>query len=156
MSAAVRKDCIISDRTCLIGLERINRLDIPPRLYGRVWIPPAVDQEIGFSMPWLEVQPVTNQALVSSLRTQIDWGESEAIALALEIKGTPILLDDKKARRIAAQFDLPITGTVGLLLKAKRENVIDALCPILDALEMAEFRIAPALRRRALELADEA
>ena len=98
MSAAVRKDCIISDRTCLIGLERINRLDIPPRLYGKVWIPPAVDQEIGFSMPWLEVQPVTNQALVSSLRTQIDWGESEAIALALETKGTPILLDDKKAR----------------------------------------------------------
>ncbi|PZO07880.1 MAG: hypothetical protein DCF25_22560, partial [Leptolyngbya foveolarum] len=116
------------------------------------------------SIPWLEVRQVKNQALVNSLRNQIDWGESEAlakplrrrIALALELKGTSILLDDKKARRIAAQFDLPITGTVGLLLKAKRENVIDALCPVLDALEIAEFRIAPALRRRALELADEA
>ena len=105
MNALVSKDCIMSDSTCLIELERINRLD------------------------------------------------NSATTL---MKGTPVLLDDKKARRIAAQFDLPIIGTVGLLLKAKRERAIDALCPVLDALELAEFRIAPALRRYALELADEA
>ena len=155
MKASVAQDCIVSDSTCLIGLERIDRLDIPPQIYNKFWIPLAVQTEIGFSLPWIEIKQVQNQVLVSSLRSQIGWGESEAIALALEFEGTPILLDDKKARGIAKRFDLPITGTVGLLLKAKRQGIVNTITPILNALESVEFRVSPALRRRALILANE-
>ena len=155
MTVPSLQECIVSDSTCLIGLERINRLDIPPQLYNKFWIPAAVSTEIGFSLPWLEVRQVQNQNLVSSLRSQVGWGESEAIALSIEIENATILLDDKKARRIAEQFGLPITGTVGMLLKAKRRGVVEAIAPVLDALESAEFRVSPALRRRALELAEE-
>ena len=155
MTVPALQECIVSDSTCLIGLERINRLDIPPQLYNKFWIPAAVSTEIGFSLPWLEVRQVQNQTLVSSLRSQVGWGESEAIALSIEIENATILLDDKKARRIAEQFGLPITGTVGMLLKAKRRGVVEAIAPVLDALESAEFRVSPALRRRALELAEE-
>ena len=155
MTVLSSQGCIVSDSTCLIGLERINRLDIPPQLYNKFWIPAAVSAEIGFSLPWLEVRQVQNRTLVSSLRSQVGWGESEAIALALELEDVTILLDDKKARRLAEQFGLPITGTVGMLLKAKRQGVVEAISPILDALESVEFRVAPALRRRALELAEE-
>lgn len=87
---------IVSDSTCLIGLERIDRLDILPQLYSTVWIPPAVKAEIGFTLSWMKVRRVENQTLVDSFRTQVGWGESEAIALALELEAVTILLDDKK------------------------------------------------------------
>ena len=86
---------------------------------------------------------------------QIGAGESEAIALALEMGNLPALLDDKKARRIAKQLDLPVIGTLGLLLKAKKQGVIPAIKPILAALEKVDFRVSTRLRDRALELADE-
>ncbi|WP_370623522.1 DUF3368 domain-containing protein [cf. Phormidesmis sp. LEGE 11477] len=151
----ILQESIVSDSTCLIGLERINRLDILPQLYSTFWIPPAVKAEVGFALPWLKVRQVENQTLVNSFRSQIGWGESEAIALALELEAITILLDDKKARRVAEQFDLSMTGTVGMLLKAKRQGVVDMISPILGALGTVEFHISPALRRRALELANE-
>lgn len=149
-------ESIVSNSACLIALERIEQLNLLPQVYPSIWIPQAVKQEIGFLTDWLQVQTVQNQALVSTLRTQVGAGESEAIALALEIKNVPVLLDDKKARRIAEQLSLQVTGTVGLLLKAKKKSVIPAIRPILDALEEVDFRISSNLRTRALELAEEA
>ena len=149
-------ESIVSNSACLIALERIEQLNLLPQVYPSIWIPQAVKREIGFLTDWLQVQTVQNQALVSTLRTQVGAGESEAIALALEIKNVPVLLDDKKARRIAEQLNLQVTGTVGLLLKAKKKSVIPAIRPILDALEEVDFRISSKLRTRALELAKEA
>jgi uncharacterized protein len=155
LSELLPESCVVSDSTCLIGLERIGHLDILPQLYSNFYIPVAVKTEIGFVKPWMEVRKVENLSLVSSLRYSIDWGESEAIALAVELKKALIVLDDKKARKVAAQFNLVITGTVGLLLRAKRMGAIANIRPILDSLESVEFRIAPSLRYRALELARE-
>jgi predicted nucleic acid-binding protein len=149
-------ESIVSNSACLIALERIEQLNLLPQVYPSIWIPEAVKREIGFLTDWLQVQTVQNQALVSTLRTQVGAGESEAIALALEIKNVPVLLDDKKARRIAEQLNLQVTGTVGLLLKAKKKSIIPAIRPILDALEEVDFRISSRLRTRALELAEEA
>lgn len=148
-------DQIVSNSACLIALERINRLDLLPQVYQSIWIPHAVQMEIGFTTDWLLVQNVQNQTLVDTLRMQIGAGESEAIALALEMGNLPALLDDKKARRIAKQLDLPVIGTLGLLLKAKKQGVIPAIKPILAALEKVDFRVSTRLRDRALELADE-
>ncbi|WP_228021622.1 DUF3368 domain-containing protein [Vasconcelosia minhoensis] len=89
------------------------------------------------------------------MKTQVGAGESEAIALALEIKNIPVLLDDKKARRIAKQLGLQVTGTVGMLLKAKKQGIVSAIEPILDALENVDFRVSSELRTLALELANE-
>lgn len=148
-------ECIVSNSACLIALERIEQLYLLPLVYPTIWIPQAVKREIGFTTNWLQVQTVKNQALVSTLRTQVGAGESEAIALALEIQTVPVLLDDKKARRIAEQLDLQVTGTVGLLLKAKKQGVLPAIRPVLDDLERVDFRISSRLRNRALELAEE-
>lgn len=67
----------------------------------------------------------------------------------------PLLLDDKKARRIAQEMGLEILGTVGMLLRAKRQGIVPTIKPILDDLERVDFRISIALRQRALELAQE-
>jgi uncharacterized protein len=155
LSELPTESCVVSDSTCLIGLERIDRLDILPQLYSNFYIPAAVKAEIGFVEPWMEVREVENLSLVNSLRSSIDWGESEAIALAIELNKAVVVLDDRKARKIAAQFDLVVTGTMGVLLKAKQMGAITTVRPILNSLESVEFRIAPSLRYRTLELANE-
>jgi predicted nucleic acid-binding protein len=66
-----------------------------------------------------------------------------------------IILDDRKAREVAQRLGVAVTGTVGLLLKAKQEGVIPEVRPLLDALDANQFRIGAALRAEALRLAGE-
>ncbi len=145
----------VTNSTCLIGLERIGRLDILPQVFFPVTIPLAVQAEVGLSAEWLTVQAVKNLAVVATLKTQIDAGEAEAIALAMELENVFIILDDRNARRIAQQLGLKVIGTVGMLLRAKQKNVIPEIKPLLTALEAADFRIAEPLVQNALRLAGE-
>jgi predicted nucleic acid-binding protein len=130
-------------------------LDLLPQVFPVVFAPPAVRRELGISVDWLTVKPVQNVAVVATLNTQVDAGEAEAIALAMELGDVMVILDDKKARRVAKQVGLRVIGTVGVLLRAKQQGVIDAVKPLLDALDAADFRIAEGLRREALRLAGE-
>jgi len=145
----------VSNSTCLIGLERIQRTEILARSFNEIFIPPAVQDEIKFIREWLIVKPVQNRAMVKILETQIDRGESEAIALAAELGEVFIVLDDKKARRIARQITPRVIGTIGLLLRAKKNGIIEKIEPILDELNAVNFRIGNSLYRHALELAKE-
>ena len=76
----------VTNSTCLIGLERIARLDILPQVFDTVFAPPAVAKEVRTSLDWLRVQTVANPSVTIALRTQMDEGEAEAIALALELE----------------------------------------------------------------------
>jgi len=145
----------VSNSTCLIALERINRLNILAESFQTIMIPPAVKEEVGLEIDWLIVKPVKNKAVITSLNTQIDIGESEAIALAMELKDVYVLLDDKKARRIAKQIKLKVIGTIGLLLRAKRKGIIKQVKPILDELQNAGFRLTETLYKEALHIAEE-
>jgi predicted nucleic acid-binding protein len=145
----------VTNSTCLIGLERIGRLDILPQVFTPITIPPAVQTEVGISTSWLTVKAPENLSTVQTLKTQVDDGEAEAIALALEVKNVIIILDDLSARRIAQQLQLKVMGTVGMLIQAKQKNMIPAIKPILESLAEANFRISDAIIDKALELADE-
>ena len=109
----------VVDSTCLIALERIERLDLVPRLFSQVFAPPAVVEEFGETPDWLDVQEVVNRTLSEALRTQLGAGESEVIALSTELTDAVAVLDDKKARRVAHEMRLKVMGTVGLLLRSK-------------------------------------
>ena len=145
----------VSDSTCLIGLERIGRLDLLPQVFSVVFAPTMVAAEVQTPLTWLRVQPVKNLAVVASLKTQMDEGEAEAIALAMELDDVFLILDDKKARRVAGQLDLKVIGTVGMLLRAKRLGVITEIKPLLRALLESDFRISESLIQEALRLAGE-
>jgi predicted nucleic acid-binding protein len=144
----------VVDSACLIGLERIGRLDLLPALLDPIFAPPAVNLEFGSQPAWMNVQPPSDVGMVAALRLLVDPGESEAIVLAYE-KGLRIILDDRKAREVAQRLGVPVTGTVGLLIKAKQEGVIATVRPLLDALDANHFRISDALRAEALKLAGE-
>lgn len=148
-------DRAVTNSTCLIGLERIERLDIRNQVFSYVAIPLAVQIEVGILENWLIVRTVANQAVVTTLRTQVDEGEAEAIALAMELGDVFVILDDRKARHIAQQIGLRVIGTVGMLLRAKHKGVIAEVKPLLTALEEADFRISKALVQKALQLARE-
>jgi len=76
---------------------------------------------------WIEVKQTKDKNLIKLLESHLDYGESEAIALALEIDADLILLDDLDARETARIYDLQITGTIGILLRAKFEGKIVSL-----------------------------
>jgi uncharacterized protein len=145
----------VTNSTCLIGLERIERLDILSQVFDIVFAPPAVAKEVRTSLDWLTVTAVANPSVVIALRTQMDEGEAEAIALALELENVLLILDDKKSRRVAQQMGMKVIGTVGMLLRAKRQGVIAEVKPLLLSLTEADFRISQGIIQEALRLSGE-
>ena len=96
-----------------------------------------------------------NLAVVATLKTQVDEGEAEAIALAMELEDVFVILDDRKARQLALQLNLKVIGTVGMLLRAKCFGIIPEIKPLLTALNQANFRISEPLIQNALRIAGE-
>jgi len=148
------KAAAVVDTACLIGLERIGRLDLLNQLVDPVIVPDAVSGEFGPLPDWIEVRTPSDSGMVAALRLVVDPGESEAIALAYE-SSCRIILDDRKAREAARHLGIAVTGTVGLLLKAKEGGMIPTVLPLLDALDSNGFRISGAIRKEALRLAGE-
>ncbi|HMS39138.1 MAG TPA: DUF3368 domain-containing protein [Pyrinomonadaceae bacterium] len=148
------KESVISDSTCLIGLERVGRLDILPALFDSVIIPPEVGREFGGSFEWLKVESLKNNLLSAALEMVVDAGEAEAIALASE-KDCLLITDDKQARAAAKRLGVNIIGTVGILIRAKQNGSLSEIKTILDALDANDFRISHALREEALRIARE-
>jgi len=154
---------VVSNASPLINLARIGQLSLLPRIFSRVWIPEAVWREVvvdGENQPgakeihqadWVERAVVSNQQLVRSLRQELDPGEAEAIALAVEINADWLLMDERLGRQTGQHFGLGYIGLIGILKTAKQRGEIAALRPLLEQLrDLAGFRISPALYERAL------
>lgn len=144
---------VISNSSPLIGLERIGHLQLLESLFGTVVVPPAVVREVGAtaSLPvWIEQRTLTQVVGPRILSTSLGAGESEAISLALELQARLLILDDRPARRLAQALQIPVIGTVGILLAAKHRSLLPAVRPSLDALIQQEFRISPRLYEQIL------
>jgi uncharacterized protein len=157
---------VISNTTPMQYLHQAGLLTILPALVGPVLIPPAVDAELavgrslGLDLPdpaqlgWLTIRTPTRASSIS-LPLGLDAGEAEVLALALECTDAVVILDDALARRAAQSLGLRLTGTVGLLLDAKRAGLITTVAPVLDTLHSLRFRLSPHTRALVLKLAGE-
>ena len=97
-----------------------------------------------------------NQALVAVLRRDLDRGEAETLALAVELKADLVLLDEKEGRHAASRLGLHSLGALGILLQAKRLGAVTEVRSLLDALrEQAGFFLSDSLYWQVLEQADE-
>lgn len=116
---------VISNSSPLINLSKLNRLDLLQNLYNKVIIPSGVYQEVvveAFGRPGsIEIQKlcdngqilikeVNNTNLVSALNKDLDKGEAEVIALALETEHNLLLLDETEARKMVSSYNLKFTG----------------------------------------------
>jgi len=144
---------VVSNSTPLIALSQVNRLDIIRELFGSIIIPDAVFIEIAADKKgragkdevsiakWIQTMKVSSPLAADFLSVNLDPGEAEAITLSKEIKADLLLIDDKDGRKAAKSVDIPITGTVGLLLryyKGKKEDFKLAL----DELIAKGFRLS--------------
>ena len=148
------KEPAIADSTCLIGLERIGKLDLLKFLFEPILIPPKVQEEFGVTVEWLNVQTPSNQMLVNALKFVVDEGEAEAIALALE-NDWRLIVDDRKARTWAKRLGIKVIGTAGILVRAKRAGLVPSVKPLLESLKQTGFHLSPDLVTEVLRLVGE-
>jgi hypothetical protein len=159
---------VVSNASPLVNLGRIGQLALLQQLFGRLLLPEAVWQEVvedGRGQPgadeirraaWVERATVSNGQLVHSLRQELDPGEAEAIALAVEINADWLLMDERLGRETARHFGLRYVGLVGILSVAKQRGDLKALRPLLDQLrDVAGFRISSVLYEQVLRDAGE-
>src|ERR1035441_659004 len=106
---------IISDTSCLILLDKIGELDILSKLFGEVIITSEIAKEYKQTLPfWIIIMDPKNINYQNILLVTVDIGEASAIALAIESEDCLLILDDLKARRLASDLGLHITGTIGI------------------------------------------
>lgn len=159
---------VVSDTSPINNLAAIDQLNLLRQLYGIVIIPEAVYRELtdpNFpvagatevqSFSWIQTRQVNDRVLVEALRSELDLGEAESIALALEIQADQVLIDERRGRLVANRFDLQYVGIIGVLIEAKSQGLIAAVKPLLDALiHQAGFWIATPLYNRVLQVVDE-
>jgi predicted nucleic acid-binding protein len=147
---------IISDTSCLIVLNNIGELDLLRQTYSQITTTPEVAEEYGDILPaWIEIIAAKNRDKQQQLETQLDKGEASAITLALEIKDSTVILDDLRARKVAEKLGLNITGTLGIIVKAKLQGVIESIHPYLLKLKKTNFRMTVELEKRAIQDAGE-
>ena len=144
------REFIISDTSCLIVLSNIGELSLLRQLYNTVTITDVIAEEFGTDLPaWMVVRSATDHYYQQILELQVDRGEASAIALAIESSPCTLILDDQKARKIALNLGLKITGTIGVIVKAKLVGIIPSVKPILDKLKQTDFRLSDELVQRA-------
>ncbi len=155
---------VVSDTSAISNLLIVGQLELIQQIYQKVVIPPTVDREVRAlqtfgidlaaytSATWLNVQVPTNDVLVDKLKEELDDGEAEAIALALQLGADRLLIDERLGRLVAVRYGLNITGILGVLKTAKMLGIISTVKPILESLvQQAGFWIDQTLYERVLE-----
>lgn len=158
----------ISNSSPLILYASIGRLELLRRLFGELLVPASVYDEVVVKgagkpgaaavavAPWIRSQAAANRQVVASFLGEVDPGEAEAIALAIEIGGqVVVIIDDRKGRRLAGEHNFEVVGSAGVLLLAKRQALISVVRPILDELRAAGLRLSDWAYQRVLSDASE-
>lgn len=131
----------------MIILAKIKRLQLLNDLFGDIYITNEVANEFGGQLPdWIKIETCSDKSRYETLSLLLDPGEASSIALALEFDNTTIIIDEKKARKIAKEFDLDVIGTIGIFLKAKELGFITDLSKLVAELEQKNFRISKKLK----------
>ena len=146
---------VVSNTSPITNLAAVGQLNLLQQLYTRIIIPQAVYQEMAgvrYTVPgtmevqtlsWIQTQEVIDRNLVTELQTELDEGESEAIALAIELTADRLLIDDYAGRTVASRFGLNFTGVLGVLLVAKRRGLSPSVKAVMDDLiAQAGFRVS--------------
>ena len=142
---------IISDTSCFILLDNINKFDLLRKLYGQVITTNEIAKEFRKPLPdWIVIKEPKEKQYQQVLELQLDKGEASAITLALDITNPVLILDDYKARRVAESLGFKITGTLGVIIKAKLEGHISSVKLILEGIKKTNFRFTPQLEQQVL------
>jgi len=159
---------VISNASPIINLAIIGRLGLLEKFWEKIYVPEAVWKEVVIdgedkkevaeikNADWIIVEKVKDQNLTLLLMQNLDKGEAEAIALAIEMNADIILLDETDAREAADIYKIEKTGVLGILLLAKLKNEIPNLKQEIENLkEKANFWLKESLIQDVLKDAGE-
>lgn len=156
---------VVSNTTPIISLLKIGKLEILKDLYEEIYIPQEVYSEIEagknkkyylnlLEVEWIRIEQIQDKKSVAYF-LDLDKGEAEAIILATESEADLILLDEALGRYHAKHAGLKVTGTIGILIKAKKQGLISELKPLLFELREKGVWLSESLIERILELTNE-
>ncbi len=147
---------VIADTSCLILYSKIGLTYILHSLYSDVIITPEVANEFGEPLPdWINIQFAKPTNINMFEIYNIGIGEITSLALALEFKNSTVILDDDKAKKIAKSFNLDVTGSLGIIVKAKEKNIISNVREVLTAIKTTNFYLPSSLENLVLKVAGE-
>jgi hypothetical protein len=150
---------VVSDTSPIRAFAFIGRLDILESLFDEILVPPTVFSELTHptrwgppvlvsSIPWIVVRAPQRTELVAAWRRELDLGEAESLAVAQELPGTTLLIDEKAGRAAATRAGLPVIGTLGVLTRAKRQGLVPEVTPLMDRLRFEfDFFVSDQLRQ---------
>ena len=143
------------DTSALIILNKIDALGLLNKIYGNVIITNYIQLELNEFLPsWIIIEPAYNFEQSFLKNFNLGPGDSSIIMNALEYNGF-LIIDDLKARKIATTLSLRFTGSVGILITAKKLGFIHSVKYYLEKIQTTNFRISDALIIKALEIANE-
>lgn len=149
----MRDQIVVVDASALIALSAAGLLDLLHKLYSSVRITSVIRSEVHATLPeWIIIDDDYDQSQLSILQVNLDPGEASAIALALRHKHFLLLIDEAKGRRIAGRLNLKISGTLGVLLKAKELGFLSSGKDALKRIEDSGFYLSTALKEKMLLL----
>ena len=158
---------VVSNSSPIIHLAKIGKLSLLREYFNTIMVPESVlkecvaegkdrkEVEAIKKAEWIRVAQVQDKKLVKLLQSSLDDGESEAIALSLESGADLILLDDSDAREKARIYGLTVTGTLGVLLRAKKDRKISSLKENIIKLRKSGFWVSDFVEERLLEASGE-
>jgi len=153
---------VVSNTSPIMNLAIIGELSLLRDQFGEVLIPRAVLEELrveedlpgsqsvrdALKSGWIRMQTVDHYPLVKAMQRDLDKGEAEAIALAIQLNADWVLLDEREGRKAAKSMELKVVGVLGVLLKAQREGRLGSLKQSMDRLrEKAGFYVRGDLYR---------
>jgi hypothetical protein len=151
---------IVSDTSSISNLLQIGLIDILHVLYGEITITPAVRREL-YHLPehekkieqidWIVVKAPQDQGMIVQLLEEIDLGEAESIVLAIEEQAKYLIIDEYKGRLIADSYGIKIVGILGVLIQAKKKQVITTVKPHIEQLVEIGFRLDRKLIEKVLK-----
>jgi len=151
---------IVSDTSSISNLIQIGLIDLLHQLYDEITITPAVRRELYRlsdhqaaieQINWIKVKAPQNHEMVVQLLEELDLGEAESIALAIEEEAKYLIIDEYKGRMIADSYGLKIVGILGVLIQAKKNEIIPFVKPHIDELVDIGFRLNRKLIEKVLK-----
>ena len=125
-------------------------------MYDEVIITEEVKKEFIFTLPdWVKVTDTIDRSYYRILEQILDKGEASIIALALGIENPIIAIDDLKGRKVASSLGLKVTGTLGLIFKAKQSGLINSVRNCIEDLRKVDFRISENIVEELIKLSGE-
>ena len=125
---------VVVNATPLIGLALIDRLDLLPALFDEVVVPRAVYEEVVVqgrvgaaalsNADWVQLREPNSSPTIEPLLLGLDAGELQVLLLARDLQPDWVLVDERLGRRVAHVLQLPVKGTVGVLLAAFRASLL--------------------------------